>query len=273
MDEKIGKNEDQHIVHMWEPFNFKTKLGYKYRHTGFLSSFFYFLGRGIVQIILNIYNHFVFGLKVEGKKNIRQISKKQGAVVISNHVHILDCTLIACMVGRMRRIYFSTLESNFNIPVIRHLVKGLGGVPIPKTLSGLNEFFLEMQKALKAGDFVCMYPESVLYPYYEGIRDFKSGAFHLAVDTNSPIVPMVITFRKPTGIYAIYKKKPCITITALKPIDVPKNGKHREKIMNLMDQCHCAMKLEVDTKKFIPPSRRYCFGLRIRNRSKRGTKH
>ena len=272
MDKKLNLNEEEHIVHMWEPFNFKTKIGYKYRNTGIISSFFYYLGRSIVQGILNIYNHFVFGLKVEGKSNIKKISKKTGAVVIANHVHILDCTLIACMVGRMRRIYFSTLESNFNIPVIRHLIKGLGGVPIPKTIPGLNEFFKEMQKALKTGDLVCMYPESVLYPYYEGIRDFKSGAFHLAVDTNCPIVPMVITFRKPTGIYALYKKKPCITITALKPINVPSKGKHKEKIVSLMSQCHSAMTTVVDNKKFIPPSRRYCFGLRIRNRSKRGLK-
>ncbi|MDD4082780.1 MAG: lysophospholipid acyltransferase family protein [Sphaerochaetaceae bacterium] len=273
MDKNINHNEDQHIVHMWEPFNFKPKRGYDYRKIGFFNTLFYFFSRGIVQGLLNIYNHFVFGMKVQGKKNIKKISKKQGSVVIANHVHILDCTLIASLVGRMRRIYFTTLESNFNIPVIRHLVKGLGGVPIPENISGLNEFFHEMQNALIDGDFVCMYPESVLYPYYEGIRDFKSGAFHLAVDTNSPIIPMVITFRKPTGFYALYKKKPCLTITALEPIEIPKNGEHHEKIIELMNKCHFVMTEAVDNQKFIPPSRRYCFGLRIRNRSKRGDKN
>lgn len=255
--------EEKHLVHMWEPFNFHAKKGYDYRRNGILQRIFYYIIRGVVQTILNVYNRFMFGLRIQGRDNIKFLGKKNGGVVICNHVHMLDATIVAGAVGRFRRIYFTSLESNFRIPVIRHLIRGLGGVPIPSNRSSLEEFVLEMEKAIISGDLVCMYPESVLHPYFEGVRGFHKGAFHLAVDTDCPILPLLISFRKPRGLYALYKKKPCITITLLPPINVPKEGTRKEKIIKLRDVCQEKMSKAYSLVEIIPRSGRYKLGYAI----------
>lgn len=50
------------------------------------------------------------------------------------------------------------------------------------------------------------------------LETLKCGAFKIASQKNVPIIPMVFTYRTPTGLRKYIKKKPFITLTILKPI-------------------------------------------------------
>ena len=54
-----------------------------------------------------------------------------------------------------------------------------------------------------------MYPEGILYPYYNGLRRFRNGAFKIAADCGCGVTPAVITFRKRKGLYRLFRRKPC----------------------------------------------------------------
>ncbi|MCI8519854.1 MAG: hypothetical protein HFJ51_07595 [Clostridia bacterium] len=96
-----------------------------------------------------------------------------------------------------KRVYFTTLEDSFKIPFVRHLIKLLRAIPIPKESKNKPYFIKALDKTLKSGDMLHFYPEAALWPYYNKIRNFKTGAFHFAVRNEVPIVPMVFTFRRP----------------------------------------------------------------------------
>ena len=80
-----------------------------------------------------------------------------------------------------------------------------------------------MNNVLKNGDVIHFYPEASLWPYCKKIRNFKNGAFDFAVKNNVPIIPMVYKFRKPEGYRKIFKIKPDVTLSILKPIEANMN--------------------------------------------------
>ena len=86
-----------------------------------------------------------------------------------------------------------------------------------------------------------MYPEGILYPYFNDLREFKDGAFKIAARSNVPVLPLVITFRKPHGIYRLYKKKPCVTLRILPPIFPSASVSNRKNAMELKNKCYDAM--------------------------------
>lgn len=176
-----------------------------------LERMFYF---GIVFPIIYVINVVFFGLRIKNRKYLRKL---RGAITISNHVHTLDSTMVAITCFPKKPI-FTTLPSNFKIPVAGQLVNYLGGVPIPLNQSETKVFFYELSKRVCAGKMIHFFPEGELIKYCTKLRDFKRGAFYLANIAKVPVVPMRITFREPTGLYKLYKRKPLMTITVGAPI-------------------------------------------------------
>ena len=101
----------------------------------------------------------------------------------------------------------------------------------------MKRLFSEMTAALNDGAVVQIYPEGILVPYWEGIRSFQKGAFYLAAQSGKPILPSVITFHRPRGIYRLYKRKPCIHLTFLEPVYPTPNDTSREEILRLQKVC------------------------------------
>ena len=139
------------------------------------------------------------------------------------------------------RTYFITLASNFKIPLVRHLIRILGGVPLPTDVQTTAEMFSEMGKALKKGACVQIYPEGILLPYCRGLRPFRRGAFYLAEENQVPVLPMVITFHSPTGIRRIYKRKPCLHLHILPPLWPDPALPKRQQIKDLQERCFYSM--------------------------------
>ena len=118
----------------------------------------------------------------------------------------------------LRRVYFTTQEDSFRIPFVKRLIRFLRAIPIPTENKYKIDFINALSDILDNGNIVHFYPEASLYPYYNHIRDFKSGAFRFAIQNNVPVIPMVFTFNNPTGIRKLFKRKKDVTLTILKPI-------------------------------------------------------
>lgn len=241
--EEIKKRDpadDEHTVKMWEPLGFRVFSGYDYLKKGKAATFFYYLCLSAAFLILNIWNRAVFGMRIRGRKNLRLL-RSTGAVVVCNHTHLMDCTVLECALFPSRS-YFTTLESNFRIPVLRHLIKLFGGVPIPSSVHCMKEFFDNMQQALENRDFVCFYPEGALHPYETKVRSFKDGAFRTAAMAGKAVIPAVITFRDPGWLMSIYRAKPCVTLTLLEPVYPSESEKPRDDAARMKNICYEKMK-------------------------------
>ena len=229
-----------HIVHLWEPFRFEVNEDFDYRRKKPFNRLTTELVFPVAAILLEFIDRIVFGLRIYNRDKVREL-RDTGFVSVCNHVHYMDCTMLALAFCDHRPIHFVSLASNFQIPLVRHLIRILGAVPINSRPQDMKRLFQEMGAALQDGAVVQIYPEGILAPYWEGIRSFQKGAFFLAVQSGKPILPSVITFHKPKGLYRLYKRKPCIHLTLLEPVYPKPGDTSREEILRLMEVCRRRM--------------------------------
>lgn len=234
------KDENSHIIHLWEPLEFNIDENYEYVPRGLLFSIFSnFIYYGIAFPILKVLTKVVYDLKIEGKENIKNL--QGGAVTVSNHVLVLDCAMVGLGCGK-RKIYYTTGEGSFKIPFVKDLIKVLRAIPIPEKIKNRKYFIKAIDDILQKGEFVHFYLEASLWPYYKKIRKFKNGAFDFAVRNKVPVIPMVFTFRKPKGIRRFLKRKKDVTLTILKPIICDEgNDNKKQEIENLKQRVHQEM--------------------------------
>lgn len=231
--------EDSHILHLCEPCKFEITEDFKFVNDNLMFNLCSNLLYLIAYPILVIINKFFLGFKIMGKENLETVDGI-GKVTISNHVHPMDCTMVA--LGNMpSKTYYTSLESNFKIPMVRKIIKLLNAIPIPKDIRYTKNFMNSIDDLLKNGKTIHFYPEGSLWPYYNQIRHFKNGAFDFAVRNNVPVVPMVFTFNKSKTILNILKSKPTITLEILEPIfpDISLNKK--DAILDLKNKAYTAM--------------------------------
>ena len=228
--------DDAEVVKNWTPLKFEISENYKYVSRNMLFNGVSNIVCFLVMIILNVFDRCFYGYKIINKKNIL---KHTGFVSISNHIHPMDCTFIG-LSFYPHRVYYPTLASNFKIPVIRHIIKILYAVPIPKKQKYKEKFFNEMNDLLKNGKIVHMYPEGSLWPYYDKIREFKNGAFKMAVEANVPIQPMKFKYEKKW-----YKRKPAIVCEVLEHIYPNNNLEKNERIKDLRERSLSEMRNKI----------------------------
>lgn len=235
-DENGSGGRDGHILHFPQPFRFEADKDYDFLRRGALKTSWHNMIRRFGELVLTPVLRLLFGFEISGAENI-DVFDSRGAIVVCNHVAVMDCTFIE-FAFPYKRTYFTTLESNFRIPIARHLIRWLGGLPIPKRTSAVTEFQRAAMDAARSGDCVVFYPEGVLYPYYNGLRKFSPGAFKIACGSGVPVIPAVITFRHGRGLFAL-KRGPCVTLTIL-PAAEPE-GDTREAAVKLQNVCRDRM--------------------------------
>ncbi|WP_025724922.1 glycosyltransferase [Acholeplasma granularum] len=143
--------------------------------------------------LLSIYLRLFLNVKFKNRKHFRNING--GAVIISNHVHLLDGVMNS-LASFPKRPIMTAQQDNFKKPVAGFFVNLLGAVPIPETIMETRLFFDQLGRRTKQGRFVHVYPEGELKIQDDEIRTFKNGAFKLAVDSGVPIIPVRIHFTK-----------------------------------------------------------------------------
>lgn len=224
-----GLKGDEQVTHNFAPLKFEIKDDYKFVITNKVVRFLCDVVCVPIFIILYIICKVFFDFTVEGRD---RMVKDDGFVSISNHVHYLDCAMIGVLYYP-RRVFYPTLEENFKIPVVRWLIRMLYAMPIPRDRKGKDRFYSEIKDAFKGKFILHMYPEAALWPYYEGVRDFKYGAFKIAVDSNVCVQPVRFMFAERKGIYKIIKRKKCIKAVILDPVYPDMKLKYKDRIEDL----------------------------------------
>lgn len=232
--------EDSHVINFWQPFNINIDENFTFVHNSLLfntfSNLLYLIATPILYVICKLF----FGFRIYGKENLDFSGAR---ITVSNHVHYLDCVMNA-FANIPRKTYFTSLESNFNIPVVRHIIKLLNAIPVPEDIKYTHNFMNAIDNLLKENKTVHFYPEGSLWPYSTKIRNFKSGAFSFAVRNNVPIVPFVYKFDNSHSILSIFKKKPCISLHILPPQYPNTELSKKESIQDLKNRVYENMNKE-----------------------------
>lgn len=235
------KPADEHVVKMWTPYNIKVDETYKYIPSERFRRFSVGL-KGFAKPILKAIDKIAFSLEIEGEEYARALDGK-GFITVCNHVNILDCTMIGVAVNRTD-IVLTTIKENFEIPVVRLFVKALGAIPIPRSVKAMEKFSEAVGTLLQEGKVVHFYPEGILFPYYNGLRKFRRGAFTYAVKNDVPILPMIITYHERNS---KIRKSPVAKLHILPPVYRDETLKtEREQIKDMKTRVTTAMQDKFD---------------------------
>ncbi len=165
--------------------------------------------------------------------------KNEPYVVISNHLSNLDSMLLFKFL-KIKWVFMAKKEA-FKLPVFKTAMKSFNFIKIDRTLSNDKENINNQAKQLfKNGWSLMVYPQGTRAKN-TNFLPFKSGAFHIALENNIRILPVVIA-----GTGDIWPKgKKYMTsgkaiINSLEPIDLSKYTK--ENIDQLVEETHKKMK-------------------------------
>ena len=176
---------------------------------------FYKIVRPIVLILIKI----LYPSQVLGLDNI----PKEGRILLAgNHTKWLDPVLLVSVVKR--QVHFLAKEELFH-GLTKPIVKGMGCVPVNRKIHDKNA----LQGAI---DFlnndlcVGIFPEGTITRTDDIIMPFKIGAVKACSETNSKLVPFVIT-----GKYKLFRKG--VKIEFLEPMTIGNNlDEENNKLMN-----------------------------------------
>ena len=176
-----------------------------------LKRFFVEIGRIFIRTVIFVYCKIVYRIKIYGKENV----PKEGALVFcGNHRTYLDPPLIVVTAGRhMRFMAKEELRKNPLFAFLGVLFEGIYVKRDEKDISALKEAL----KTLKNGGCIGIFPEGTINREKKTkTLPFKIGAVKMAYETNTKIIPFVIT-----GEYKIFSSS--VTIEFLKPRNISKD--------------------------------------------------
>lgn len=157
----------------------------------------------IVRPIITILFKFIFRPTYIGLNNIPE----KGRIVLGGtHTNNLDCLLLIS--STKRTIHFLAKDSLIK-GFKKIIFKNMGIIPVDRTIHDKNALNNAI-KALKEEKTIGIFPEGTINRTDDLIMPFKIGCVKMAHDTNTKIVPFVIT-----GEYKIFRKG--LTIEFLEP--------------------------------------------------------
>jgi len=138
--------------------------------------------------------HVLFRFDVSGRERIPD----SAFVVIANHLGWMDAISLLLLFPAEPRIHFLADPTSMmrNRPLWM-LVRATGGiVPVDRARRGDRLLFRHVDRCLKEGGAVALFPEGDFGPREGELLPFKKGFAHFAVDAGVPVVPVVLAGMK-----------------------------------------------------------------------------
>jgi 1-acyl-sn-glycerol-3-phosphate acyltransferase len=153
---------------------------------------------------------------VTGKEHF---AKNKAYIVTYNHNALLDVPISAPCIPSGNKTIAKT--SFAKIPLFGWFYRK-GSVLVDRNSdASRRKSFEEMKQVLQQGIHMCIYPEGTRNRTKEPLKKFYAGAFKLAVDTNTAILPAVIfNTKKAMPIHKTFFLWPCrLRLDFLTPVD------------------------------------------------------
>ena len=143
----------------------------------------------IMRFIVWILVHLIYRVK---KINLNNIPESGPALIVSNHVSLMDALIIGGCVRRPVR--FVMYHKIFNIPILRFIFKTANAIPIaPKKENPilLEKAYQQIAKELSNGNVIGIFPEGKLTTDGK-INTFKPGIERILNESPVPVIPIAL---------------------------------------------------------------------------------
>ncbi|MBF6173498.1 lysophospholipid acyltransferase family protein [Nocardia blacklockiae] len=112
-----------------------------------------------------------------------------GAVLAVNHTAYLDFMEVGLVGRKSGRNVRYMMKAELEHGIVGWLMKQCKAIGVDRTAGA--ESYERAVAALRSGEIVVVYPEATISRSFE-LKEFKSGAARMAIESGAPIVPMVI---------------------------------------------------------------------------------
>jgi 1-acyl-sn-glycerol-3-phosphate acyltransferase len=136
-----------------------------------------------------------------------------------------------------KSVYLLVNPDNLSFKGFSTLFKMGGAMPLPSELKGMLPFLDAMEKRLKQGGVICIYPEAHIWPYCTWVRDFKNSSFKYPVKYDAPVYAFTNCYKK-----RLFGKKARMVTYIDGPFYPDKSLPAAERHIKLRDEVYEAMK-------------------------------
>lgn len=178
----------------------------------------YKITRPLIKLFMNIVYHPKYIC-------LENIPKEGPFILAGNHTNNFDCLLImSCTKKTVHFLAKDSLTKGFK----KYLFNNMGIIPVNRQIHDKSALVSAI-KALQAKEVIGIFPEGTINRTEDTILPFKIGCVKMSHDTNSPIIPFIIT-----GQYKPFKNS--LTITFLKPTEARSDNltEENEKLMQII---------------------------------------
>lgn len=173
----------------------KIDENYKYIHKNIIWNTCAFLVQNVLSIpIKYLYAKIKFRVKYIGKEKLKPY-KKQGYFIYGNHTQAFADTFLISNSVYPKINYLIVNPENVSMKFLGNFVQMLGAIPIPNNIKGMKNFLEAVEKRIKQGHSITIFPEAHIWPYYTKIRPFKSVSFKYPVQLKTPSFCVTNTYQ------------------------------------------------------------------------------
>jgi hypothetical protein len=129
-------------------------------------------------------------------KRVLKKYKRNGYFMYGNHTLMAGDAFIPHLINFPKKTYIVVHPDNVSVKVSRPIVEMCGALPLPDTLTASKNFLSAMNRRIKSGGIIQIYPEAHIWPYYIGIRNYSSASFRYPIKMNYPVFVVTNTFHK-----------------------------------------------------------------------------
>lgn len=173
----------------------KIDENYKYIHKSVIWNAIAFLLQNVLSVPIKfLYAKIKFKIKYVGKEKLKPY-KKQGYFIYGNHTQIFADTFITSNTNYPKKNFFIVNPENVSMKFLGNIVEMLGAIPIPSNKEAMKNFLEVIEKRIKDGNSVTIFPEAHIWPYYTKIRPFKTVSFKYPVQLNVPTFSVTNTYQ------------------------------------------------------------------------------
>lgn len=236
-NERLGGDAFFNDVEIDPPYKTIMPEDVDYEYKKFSSKFHRFFA----TILAKIYAKKVvkdFEITVVGEENIKNVNS--GAVITSNHFSIYENVAVweAVKKSKNNRDFYKIIrEGNYAMTgPLGYLLKHQRTLPLSSNMHTMMNLARAVEKHLKEGNFVLVYPEQAMWWNYRKPRPYKIGAYHYAVKADVPVIPCFVTMKDKDALDEYGFKSQIYTIHVMPPIYANKDLPLKDRAKDILDR-------------------------------------
>src|ERR1700730_13823883 len=228
---------------------------------------FYLLPDALLRFLLWLATHTFYRMHLHGRENI---PAKGGALLVPNHVSMVDAVLLLASLDRPIR--FLMFKGSYDQWFIKPFVKILGFIPISSQLRPreMIQSLRAATQALQDGEIVCIFPEGQMTRIGQ-MLPFRRGMERIVKGVDVPIIPVnlggvwgsVFSFERGKFLWKIPQRVPYpVTVTFGSPMPSTSSAQEvRQAVQQLGSESYRYRKPYIRTlhRSFLHTARRHPF--------------